>query len=488
MFNKDWYLPKNKSKELTVGWLYNKQIDDPFAEGYTRNMLDYWSVEFSWFLPEQFEADNIGDLLKKAHAAGFKKMVVFKQGTVLRQFIQEFPTFYEATKNVPFVGHILDQQDSYYTIHPQAFIIDLTWWESVGFPEWGQQDRHSLEESFETIEPIRSAENWHDEYTPHWIAPGTTSRTYKRKLGGSNMVRALIEDGKQIISWNKEMREEKAYTYPEIVVGAPRHIPAVLEQLGMDIFFIANTELPPDYTQWINRRKLQYPEWDGTFNRLVVPAAGLSALIYAFILGMPKNGKIFVYDISKFGLEMTKRIIQEWDGKDYSKFAQRLMREIAPEPSRRRDIFRGSAQLGDSDNTINKLAEQGFIKWLEEVLPTLEIFYNPVNIMDPNKSKKFVKTAKNERDVTYIHLSNIYHYLPTSFYYNLQQRWALHNELINSYKDVSDNNNLFIYSACPVGYHSRINWADDWNQIPFSELPDNNIGKLLKWNKPPYKN
>jgi hypothetical protein len=54
MFNKDWYLPKNKSKELTVGWLYNKQIDDPFAEGYTRNILDYRTVEISWFLPEQF--------------------------------------------------------------------------------------------------------------------------------------------------------------------------------------------------------------------------------------------------------------------------------------------------------------------------------------------------------------------------------------------------------------------------------------------------
>ena len=484
MFNKDWYLPKNKSKELTVGWLYNKQIDDPFAEGYTRNMLDYWSVEFSWFLPEQFEADNIDDLLKKAHAAGFKKMVVFKQGTVLRQFIQEFPTFYEATKNVPFVGHILDQQDSYYTIHPQAFIIDLAWWESVGFPEWGQQDRHSLEESFETIEPIRSNENWHDEYTPHWIAPSKKLRTYKRKLGGWNIVKALMEDGQHIISWNKEIREEKHYSYPEVVHDGPRHLPGVTDQLMLDIFFIANTELPPPLDIWLNHKKQLEPTWDGNFNRLVVPAAGLSPLIYAFTLGMPKGSKIYVYDISKFALDLTKRIIEEWNGSNYSGFAKDLMKEYGETASRRRDMFRGTYQLDDSDETIKELNEQGFSEWLTDVLPTLEIFYHPLNIMDPNRSKRFAKVAKFDEQTTYVHLSNIYHYMPTSFYYSLQQRWALHNELISHFKSVSDNNNILIYSACPIGYRSIINWVDDWDDtIQFDDLPDDSIGKFLKWNK-----
>jgi hypothetical protein len=484
MFNKEWYNSKNTSKELTIGWLYNDNIRDDFAKGYTKNMTDYWSVEMSWFLPTCFEDSNINNLLKKAHDAGFKKIVVFKQGTTLGQFQAIFPKFYDANKNATFVGHILDQQDSYYTIHPQAFMIDLTWWAKAGFPEWGAHDRHSIEESFETIEPIRSNENWHDEYTPHWIAPSKKLRTYKRKLGGWNIVKALMEDGQHIISWNKEIREEKHYSYPEVVHDGPRHLPGVTDQLMLDIFFIANTELPPPLDIWLNHKKQLEPTWDGNFNRLVVPAAGLSPLIYAFTLGMPKGSKIYVYDISKFALDLTKRIIEEWNGSNYSGFAKDLMKEYGETASRRRDMFRGTYQLDDSDETIKELNEQGFSEWLTDVLPTLEIFYHPLNIMDPNRSKRFAKVAKFDEQTTYVHLSNIYHYMPTSFYYSLQQRWALHNELISHFKSVSDNNNILIYSACPIGYRSIINWVDDWDDtIQFDDLPDDSIGKFLKWNK-----
>ena len=79
MFNKDWWSSKNKSKELTLGWLYNNNIQDDFAKGYTKNMTDYWAVEMSWFLAEQFEDDDIFNLCKKAHDAGFGKIIVLKQ-------------------------------------------------------------------------------------------------------------------------------------------------------------------------------------------------------------------------------------------------------------------------------------------------------------------------------------------------------------------------------------------------------------------------
>ena len=483
MFNKDWWSSKNKSKELTLGWLYNNNIQDDFAKGYTKNMTDYWAVEMSWFLAEQFEDDDIFNLCKKAHDAGFGKIIVLKQGTTLGcDFQTAFVSFYEANKNAKLVGHVLDYGDNYYTIHPQAFMLDLTWWASVGFPEWGDQ----ISESFKTIEPTRSKENWHGEYTPHWIAPSKNLKTYTGKESGWNLIETLLKDGERVISWNQEMREAKHYSYPEVKYDGPRHLPGVMEQLGMDIFFIANTELPPLFDGWIKHRKTQYPSWDGCINRLVVPAAGLSPLIYAFILGMPKDGRIFIYDISPFALDITQRIIEEWDGTEYSKFAKRLMRDVAPTPSRRRDIFRGVDQLKHSDETINKLKEQGFKEWLNDVLPTLEIFYNPINIMDPNQSKRFVNVARNklENKATYVHLSNIYHYMPTAFYYSLQQRWALHNELLDQFKSESIENNLLIYSACPVGYRGALNWADDWDTRSFDDaLPDDNIGKLLKWNK-----
>ena len=40
MFNEDFWQSKNRKKEITVGWLYNNNIKDDFAKGYTKNMTD----------------------------------------------------------------------------------------------------------------------------------------------------------------------------------------------------------------------------------------------------------------------------------------------------------------------------------------------------------------------------------------------------------------------------------------------------------------
>jgi hypothetical protein len=482
MFNTEWWHSKNQSKELTLGWIYNNHIKNDFAKGYTKNLTDYWSVEMATFLRQQFADDHIGSLFEKAHKAGFSKMLVFKQGTTpLWNFQDEFVKFYDANPDAKFVGHILDQQDNYYTIHPQAFLIDLDWWASVGKPEWGNYEYNV--EPYNAIEPIRSEENWHDQYTPHWIKPSNVSKTYTGKQGGWSLVNALMEDGQQIISWNEGIREAKHYTYPEVEYDGPRHMNGILEQLGIDIFFIANTETLPNYKPWFDRRKQHYPEWNGEIRKLMVPAAGLSPLIYAFMLDMPKDSKIFVYDISKFAITITQQIIENWDGTNYREFAEKIMRDAAPDMNRRRDIFRGAAQLKDSEETINKLNDRGFKKWIEEVLPTCEVIYHHMNIMDPHKMKRFANSVKHDDFVSYVHLSNIFHYMPTAFYYSLQQRWQLHNELLDHFKQVSINNNILICSACPSGSRDRLKWVDNWSTDDFASLPDHTVGKLLKWNK-----
>ena len=54
LYGKEWWKDKNKSKELTIGWLYNNRIRNDFANGYTQNLTDYWSIEMSFFLPNGF--------------------------------------------------------------------------------------------------------------------------------------------------------------------------------------------------------------------------------------------------------------------------------------------------------------------------------------------------------------------------------------------------------------------------------------------------
>jgi len=74
--------------------------------------------------------------------------------------------------------------------------------------------------------------------------------------------------------------------------------------------------------------------------------------------------------------------------------------------------------------------------------------------------------------------------MPTAFYYSLKSRWALHNELLHLIKSKSHENNILLYSVCPVNHQPPINWTDDWNTtLSYNELPDSSIGKFLKWNK-----
>ena len=84
MFNEDFWQSKNRKKEITVGWLYNNNIKDDFAKGYTKNMTDYWSVELGVFFSKQFASDSIFDLLTQANKEGISSIIVCKPGTTLR--------------------------------------------------------------------------------------------------------------------------------------------------------------------------------------------------------------------------------------------------------------------------------------------------------------------------------------------------------------------------------------------------------------------
>jgi len=482
MFNETWWNKKNKSKELTIGWLYNNNIKDDFAKGYTKNLTDYWSVEMGFFVPNQFASETIDDLLKQAHDSGFAQMIVFKQGSILKgdQFYDEFRKFYTENKNAKFIGHILDNNESYYRVHPQAFFIDLNWWAEAGFPEWGEQKQNS---PFETIEPIRSEENHHDQYTPHWIAPSKQLKTYSGKREGWNIVKSLIESGEKILSWSHKCRITKHYAYEEVKEDGPRHrADTLLEATGHEVFFIANTEtLPSDRhlkKLFTHRIDTTDKNWDKKIQHIVTPAAGLSTLFFAFKLGLKAGDRITIYDCSRTALRLTRRILLQWDGTEYTKFAKKLMRQNPLEH------FRGVEQLKDIEQAIEKLNWIGFRDWIENELRHIDIDDYRVDILNEHKQNDFVNTIISKKEITYLHLTNIFHYAPTSFYYSLQQRWQLFNDLLIKLKKKSNNNNILLYAARGSGANqSIINWIDDWDPYDFYDIPKDSIMRLLKWNK-----
>jgi len=484
MFEHDFWQLKNHNKEITVGWLYNNNIKDDFAKGYTKNLTDYWSVELAHFFPTQFAEETVNDLLKKAYDNGFSSILVFKQGCTLRgpNFLSIFRKFLDKHTGVKFIGHILDREEAYYEIHPQTFFIDLKWWAEAGFPEWGERD---VDLPLETLEPVRSEENHHDQYTPLWICPPITKnlKTYQGPLGeGWNMVKALIESGQKIVSWNKDCRISKQYAYAEVEVDAPRHRADLLEEVNQDkSCFVANTENVQNLDDFIKQRMHQMPDWNGRFQQVVTPASGISTLVYAFKLGLKAGDRIVIYDISKFAIEYTDKLIKEWDANtSYTEF-------VLNQKKNKHGNYKGIQQLSHTEELIDELNKEGFSEWVNNDLRKISIATMETDLYNQPEHKNFLKPV-DPKLMTYFHFTNIFHYMPLSFYYSLRQKWQLSNDLIGKIQNkYSKNNNALINlyrgTYCNSRTFSSAFWIDDADTREFSEISGDNIFRLLKWNK-----
>lgn len=471
MFNEDFWQSKNHNKEITLGWLYNNNIKDDFAKGYTKNLTDYWSIEFAHYFPTQFAEETIYDLLKKAYDNGFSSILVFKQGCTLRgdRFLPELKTFLNENNNIKFIGHILDRQEGYYEVHPQTFFIDLNWWAEVGFPEWGERTRNS---PLETLEPIRSEENHHDQYTPHWIAPSKNLKTYQGLRGeGWNIVKALIESGEKILSWPRSIRLAKQYAYAEVENDGPRHRAELLEEISTDeLCFIANTET------------FEHIEhYDNNFQQIVTPASGISTLVFAFKLGLKKGDNIVIYDISKFAIKYTEALINEWNvnNNSYTEFAKHYMRRHES------GGYRGVNKLSITEEVVDKLKKEGFAEWINNDLKHINIDTIELNLFDQHKHGELLQLL-DPTLMTYFHFTNVFHYMPSSFYYSLKQKWQLSNDLLFKIKKQYTKNNALMYMARGQGVEGVVIpqfWIDDAYTKDFSEISESSIFRLLKWNK-----
>lgn len=482
MFKKDWWQKKADKKELCIGWLYNNSMKTDYANHYSKRALDYWSIELAFFCPIQYTEDKIIPLFEKAIEGGFKKMVVFKQGIILKHFEDVFPEFYEEHADAKFIGHILDKGDSYYSIHPQCFLIDLEWWDSVGRPEWGNHMNDI--DPYTEIEPVRSEKNWHDGYTPHWIGPGKSTKEYTGKEGGWNLVKALIDDGQKINSWSLKLRESKGYTYGEVTQDGYRNIHETTTEALTNIFYIGNTETPGE----VLPQKGQQDENTEIlrFKKIVSPAAGISPMLYAWKRGLQPGDHVWIYDVSTFAIGCMQEIIDTWDGTNWAQFAQDLMYKRTGKYHNKYEFFKGIKEIKYTDELVNEISEQGFLEWYKEVWPKLEVNYFVINLLNPHFYDKFSRICKcHGQGSSYVHLSNIFHYEATAYSYSLEERYKLYRELVQNINKYSIDNNILLYCTCPVPDITGFNWTKySLSKVPEWELlAPWSIGKIFKWNK-----
>lgn len=115
-------------------------------------------------------------------------------------------------KNFFIIGHVLDREllSGYYELHPQCYVIHLPTYKKLGCPSIGQQSLHGRHLQ---VSPIRSDENYHDDYTPWWVHPGKHERLYEHKAHGWNILSIAFANNLPVLVFNSSMRNTKEFNY-----------------------------------------------------------------------------------------------------------------------------------------------------------------------------------------------------------------------------------------------------------------------------------
>ena len=157
-------------------------------------------------------SNNVTDTLNSL-GDEFDWVVVVATGNYFHQQQLILDTVKHAVaNNSPLICHIM-HRGGYFYLHPQWFAINLKVWKSIGCPSFEE----SGASTFTTTKVERSVENFHDDYTPFWIKPGSEECSYTTEFGfyGTKAIRSFIEAGHTVINLPNSIRNQKFYSYPD---------------------------------------------------------------------------------------------------------------------------------------------------------------------------------------------------------------------------------------------------------------------------------
>jgi hypothetical protein len=406
-------------KKVGFAWLdITSKIKNNIALGFTKNITEYWTAELENFGVKMSCKSSADDLLHWAADENLEFLLVMATGTTISKnnmFLQELPPIIEEQgKDITVMGHILDKEDKFYELHHQCFLVNIAWWKTAGRPEIGQEQQSI---GWETIAPIRSEENWHDSYTPHYITPGTETKAYTGRRYGWNIIQKALESG-QINSFSENLRNAKYYLYPEVTNETAFKFVHVHDNLQVYSHFLANTEAPPDMI--IDKR----------INGVICTGGGATPLLTAYTSGLKPGDRLIVADISPMALGLQRALFDtKCNYKNYKEDFYKLFGSLKPDHLGH--MFRADKNIPKMQEILNKLMPKGLEDFIRDVWPNLIVSWNYFNIFDTNMHKNLLSEFDETANVV-IHLSNVLHYQNTSWIYDSASRYAVEEHFLKT--------------------------------------------------------
>lgn len=462
------YLSENK---VGVGWLdLSDKINNLTSLSFSRNITEYWVQELSLYSLKMTCKPKLIEILNWAEEENLNYILVNSIGNNLSKnfnFIDELGKWLKDNKDFSIVGHILDRGNRYYQLHHQCFMININWWKSVGCPDVGKTEDDI---NWSAIEPIRSLENWHDDYTPHWIEQGTEEKQYTGRYFGWKLIKAALESDNRIYSFNEIQRDSKYYIYPEMEDQTYFNFHSIFNSIQSYCHFVANTETPPER------------ENDIKFDGAICTAGGITPLLIAWTAQLKPGDMLTVFDVSPLALSLQKKLFDyKCNYRNFKSDFFQITKNFFDGHSSA--LFRAIENIDRMQSMIDSFIDQGLGDFIDNVWPTLDIKYIEYDIFDvKNFNMKLDISRFNNVGNVFIHLSNILYYINSAWIYNTESRYAVEKKIVDILY-LNNPDKFYLYQSRWAPYKWKTITPRAINEHPELYLSHNRNLKILPWIK-----
>ena len=412
-------------------------------------------------------------LIKTAADEGYAHAVLISAGTSLGLSDRLFEAVDNQCKEDFFIaGHILDRgENSFYKknacfeLHKQFYIINLDQYKELGSPTIGNEEWVQHQQ----IAPVRSKEFLYDDpEIPVWIKQGVELKTYSVKLHGWNIINTALENDRKLITLNQQIRSSKKYLYYEHDHVFLRQ----LEDIKYHQFFCNNF-----FAGWnSDRLKLDLP-FNGPVEQYASVGSGFNWIKNLETVGFTNETKVIFTDINHNCLMFMKKMVEEWDGKNYADFYWNNKPMLPNNPPYIPDTYKD--QIAEQWNKFLETFDEWDLHWSQ----VKNLKYDYI-LIDYTASFNFNWLEEDKK--TLLNLSDLYNHAPFIASSSLKYRISCENNLLQKLKKKDPNITLITTSRAADGFwrsngNKRIDIADNFIYTNIAEL------KTPEWHKEDWK-
>jgi hypothetical protein len=361
---------------------------------------------------------DLGPKLNELADKGVDFVVVSALGNFLRMgSIDDHVVNTCIESDAPIAGHLI-ARNGYYYLDPQFFCLNLKQWDTVGRPGF---DEEWTKQKFTSVAVARSEQNFHDDYTPHWIKPtdGTTEYSLGYMPFGAKVLRAFLENGNTCINIDDQIRNRKEYLYPNSyqeelaklfadITYKPESIPLqrFIKQINrlfedeQRTVFVLNSE-----AGWPHG-----PSTAGIIDQYIGVCGGLKAVGVLSRSGFNETTQVNLIDISAPALAYQQYLVENWDG-NWDNYKSQLDEFSRTNPGLTYAWRSWNSWDSEIDAFLESvgLSKETFIDVWNKYRK-LKFTYTHINLLDSNALSSYI-TNLDGADVKnfYIWVSNAFH-------------------------------------------------------------------------------